>query len=960
MLGCCVVTGLSGMDGQTYSMGIMPDIQYYYNNYLPGNYAKLLSQIRWLALNAEAENLRVLLQLGDITQNDNNDVQWTGARAAFDALNGVCPYVLALGNHDGRNDGRISYFTKPAYFGSGSPYASQASVGGSMETDNLANSFHFIETGERTWMIVTLEWAPRDSTLIWLEQLLSQYPQYRTIVITHAYLYRDNSRLDGVLLGSDMRGSNPKSYPLVAGDPEGCNDGQDIWRKVLRKHPQVALVYSGHVGSNGGIGRRQSIGTARQLVHERLTDFQSWTGEGNGWMQVIKLSADGNLAHVRSFSPFIDSNNTDPDLDYIFPFLEDVLPAGGRAALGELLPDYHFELRDWSAARPVRNRSANKNGYCLMATKTEGACHIIKPGDLVYGRLPMNSPQWTLATWVRFDKDALSSAAALPAVQLGSLELVATPTGSGKVLTLREAGLPLVTDSVNLLPERWYFIALVQGTDAICLYLDGELLGAVEGVAPMSEVEQLFLGASTFSGQIHQLSYFERPLSMGDVERLRLAYFTQVQAGQIAVGQATASWEMSLPGLGTYAQAEGRLNIARTERSYLRYGSDGVFEKYLSMDDPLQYSDGVLLASVMAAPGENYLPSVGVDRVHKEVNKVLSLGPRPGFSLVVQNTGGQAGIPVSAPVSYAFFPICAGFASGHVGAAGTLIEENVIGPSSAAPSGVQGSIIVSSPALDAREGLLFACAGNAAPVVVNTGYDNAGNAYLFPLTTYMDRSTQSALHPCSFVFIPFDTENLTGGLYDGTTGTELKNIGGAKVERESFGTYKITLGHGATPATLLLSSVDTNANGAYAESADNCLSYEELAPGTYRVHCLDLPGRTPEDTVIAWAVVPDKDAFEDSSTELDAADANLIEFLPDADLIHSQWHLSYSWGWAYAREWPWVWVNGKGWVYFHPIEQAGCSWIYQLDTDEWFGINPACWPYLYSPLRGWIDGLPSQ
>jgi hypothetical protein len=937
-----------------YTMGVLPDIQYYYNNYQSGNYAKLIAQIRWLGLNAGGENVRAALQLGDITQNDNNDSQWTGAKGAFDLLSGVVPYVLAVGNHDGVNDGRDSYFNLPKYFGPGSNYCAQPSFGASMEADDPANSYHFIDTGERTWLVVTLEWGPRDRVLEWLDALLSESPQYRTIVLTHAYLYMDNARLDATLFGEDPYGGNPKSYPAVADDPAGCNDGQDIWRKVLKKHPQVALVYSGHVG-HVGIGRRASIGECRQLVQERLTDFQNWTGGGNGWMQTLVFSADGSAARTRSFSPYAGETSGDPDLDYLTPFFDDVLPAGRAAAEAELAPSYSFHLAGWSALRPVRNRAASKDGYALGASRRSGFCHNFGYGDTVAGSIPVRSAKWSFAAWVRFDESVMDGSASAQILRLGSLEVRAERSGKERLLTLASPGGTLVRDRFGLLAKRWYYVAASCGGETLDLYLDGEFLGSAEWTGEMDPVAGLVIGSASFRGQVHDFAFFDRALSMSELQRLRLASFTEVQAGQ--VGEAATS-EMSLPGLSLDSRGTGRTIVRRSERSYIRYGSDGAYDGLVAIDDPLEYSDGVLLATpAQGAMQGDLLPAVGIPRTFTQTG-IPGLGLRSGFSFAVTNTGSQSGVAVDAAFAYAFFPTCCGFVMGHVGADGTLIEETGLPADSAAPTGIQGSIRIGAEGFDARNGLLFAVAGTGESLIVNTGFDAAGNAFLYPLGTYRDRSNQAAIAPCSFVWIPGDAPNLFGGIYDGANAGVLKSYGDAEVLREGRGVYKITLARDPGAASLLLTSVDTSATGVYGETADNLLCYEDLGDGSYRVYCYDLPGRELEDTVFAWAAIPDEGAF--GGDELDAADRSLLECVPDADLIYDEWHLSRAWGWLYARQWPWVWSCEHGWMYFWPADNRGGCWVYLYETGEWYGIAPAAWPWLYSPRAGWIRGLPRK
>lgn len=957
LLGCGALTSLVASE-PTYTITVLPDTQYYYNNYMPGNYAKLLSQVSWIWSNAEADDIRMVLHLGDITQSDNNDVQWTGARAAFDIINGVAPYVIAVGNHDGVDNGRLSYFSKPEYFGVGSPYFQQPTVGGGMDAADLVNSWHFIDTGERTWLVVTLEWGPRDSVMDWLDSLLSSYPDYRTIIVTHAYFFRDSTRLDGTLLGDAMRGSNPKAYPTVGTDPDGCNDGQDIWRKVLKKHPQVALVYSGHVGTVG-IGRRMSIGEKRQVIHERLADFQGWRGQGNGWMQTLRLTAAGDLAHVSTFSPYTKESSDAPDLDYDFPFFEDVLPESQLAAVAELDPLYHFELYGWSAMRPIRNRTAHKDYRCLLPSKTVGDSHVFAPGDSVQGTLETPSQDYALATWVRIDASMVDAGTAATIVSLGGLDIRTLPAGDGLHFQLAStASGALIADPAPLLADRWYYLALSQGASGISLYIDGERVGSATTTVDVDPLSQLAIGSADFAGQVHDLSFFNRSLTMADLQRLRLACFTQVQAGQISSGAPATSDDMALPGISRKTDGTGRVNIRRTERSYVRYGSNDVFDQLAWMDDALQYSDGVLLATTVGKMEDTTLPTIGVDRTYRESNTTLGLGTRSGLSLVTLNSGAQSGNRLDVPLAYAFFPTSSGVVSGHLDAGGTLIEETGIARDAAAHVGTQGAIRIASDGFDAGAGLLFANVGSSAAMVVNTGFDSAGNAYLYPLTTYMDHTIQTASGPASFVFIPEDTEGLIGGLVDGASGTALKTMGQASIERESTGVYRITLARDPGPATLLLSSVDTAATAAYGESSDNCLTYEPLGAGRYRVHLYDLPGRTPEDGTFAWAVIPNAHAFGPVD-ELDAAAAMLNVYVPDADLIGPAWHLSFNWGWIYAAHWPWVWVDQTGWVYFWPTDDAN-SWVYCLDANEWFGINSQLWPWIYSPRGEWVTRLPGS
>ena len=40
------------------------------------------------------------------------------------------------------------------------------------------------------FLILTLEFKPRDETLAWANRIVAEHPDYRTIVVTHGYLTR--------------------------------------------------------------------------------------------------------------------------------------------------------------------------------------------------------------------------------------------------------------------------------------------------------------------------------------------------------------------------------------------------------------------------------------------------------------------------------------------------------------------------------------------------------------------------------------------------------------------------------------------------------------------------------------------------------------------------------------------------------------------------------------------------
>ena len=58
--------------------------------------------------------------------------------------------------------------------------------GGLMKEGELENSYHLFSAGGRDWIVLALEWGPRDETVAWANEVLQKYPKRKAILITHA------------------------------------------------------------------------------------------------------------------------------------------------------------------------------------------------------------------------------------------------------------------------------------------------------------------------------------------------------------------------------------------------------------------------------------------------------------------------------------------------------------------------------------------------------------------------------------------------------------------------------------------------------------------------------------------------------------------------------------------------------------------------------------------------------
>jgi hypothetical protein len=296
----------------------LPDTQYYAAAF-PDIFD---NQLRWVAGQAAAHNIALVLHEGDIVDTDVPD-QWQVASAALHMLDGLVPYVLAAGNHDYANIadrmGMMNTYFPPAMLAQ-----SQASTfGGTFEEGHSENSFSLVPAGGQTWVVVALEFGPRDEAVRWADGVLKKYAASPAIVLTHAYMF-GNERYDH---GRAARPWNPHDY-VMAGQPgSSINDGEELWHKLVLPNSNVRLVLSGHV-IDPPVGRLTSTRPDGTRVHQLLANYQSCAYPcetlngvtvrgGNGFLRIMRFDPAAHTLAVTTYSPYLDEYKHDPDNEFV-------------------------------------------------------------------------------------------------------------------------------------------------------------------------------------------------------------------------------------------------------------------------------------------------------------------------------------------------------------------------------------------------------------------------------------------------------------------------------------------------------------------------------------------------------------------------------------------------------------------------------------------------------------------
>jgi len=267
---------------KSFSVVLLPDTQNYAEKY-PDTY---ISQTLWIRKQLKTDNIKFAIHLGDIVQTATKENEWENAHRAMQILDGVVPYSMVPGNHDmvvkDRNSTLYNKFFSPARFKDRAWY-------GGHRGDNNDNNYCFFEHAELKFMVISLEFAPRDETLQWAAKICQKYPDRRVIIATHCYM-RPNGRDTGCATSYNVEG----------------NSGEEIWQKLVKKQSNIFFVISGHVL---GVGLQTSQNDAGGKVIEMLTDYQGLPNGGDGWLRTLRFIPDENKIQVTTYSPLLDKTN---------------------------------------------------------------------------------------------------------------------------------------------------------------------------------------------------------------------------------------------------------------------------------------------------------------------------------------------------------------------------------------------------------------------------------------------------------------------------------------------------------------------------------------------------------------------------------------------------------------------------------------------------------------------------
>ncbi|SDZ72735.1 3',5'-cyclic AMP phosphodiesterase CpdA [Porphyromonadaceae bacterium KH3R12] len=300
-------------DKDSWSLILLPDVQTYMK--FDYNQPILDLMLAWVVNNTEVLNTKMVLCTGDLVEqndlfNPNGRVanqtsvsQWEAVSSAFGRLDGQLPYILTIGNHDYgivNAENRYTHFDK--YFPPNKNRLNQKmlrEVGMNAEgRPTLANAaYEFVSPHGRKFLVLVLEFAPRDEALEWAKGVIEkeQYTDHTVILLTHSYMDSNNNHIVH------------ENYKIP--DP---NYGEAIWQKLVQPSKNIQMVFAGHIGipddPKGHIAFRVDENAGEKKVSQMVFNAQAlgggWHGNGgDGWLRILEFLPDGKTVKVKTFSP---------------------------------------------------------------------------------------------------------------------------------------------------------------------------------------------------------------------------------------------------------------------------------------------------------------------------------------------------------------------------------------------------------------------------------------------------------------------------------------------------------------------------------------------------------------------------------------------------------------------------------------------------------------------------------
>lgn len=255
------------VEDESFSIVWLSDTQNMVYHNFPG---ALASMGKWIYDSRYKENIKFVVQTGDMVDNGFCEWQWKNFDQLYQEFAGKVPYIAVAGNHElhVKYQQWWAYLARPQV--SSIPRINTFERGKAVYATFEANGEKFI--------IIGSGFDAEVESADWMNSVLKYHRDYTAILLFHGYL--------------------KTRY-------EYLRTGQQLFELVVKPNPNVKLVLCGHV--NGTAVRFEDVDDTGDGVPDRrviamLYNYQDWA-QDCGQMRLLTFNKDRSIT-VSTFSPY--------------------------------------------------------------------------------------------------------------------------------------------------------------------------------------------------------------------------------------------------------------------------------------------------------------------------------------------------------------------------------------------------------------------------------------------------------------------------------------------------------------------------------------------------------------------------------------------------------------------------------------------------------------------------------
>jgi plastocyanin len=294
-----------------FTIGTLPDTQFYSQNTPSTRFAQYLAQTQWYVDTRAQLNTVFVTHLGDITQTqDTIEAEWQRASQAQATMdNAGLPNSVVTGNHDivistGNSHFFDQYFSPSRYLGNAwyGGYQGYAPDGiADVSVDRLnKNNYELFDVGTLKFLMISLEVDMPQFSVQWAQNVINAYPDRRVIITTHSFLTPSGTR----------------ATTLATGRPDATLPDA-VFSQLISPNCNIFLVINGHFN---GEASRTDTNACGKPVHQVVVDYQGRINGGDGWLRYMTFRPALNQIDSYSYSPTLNQYETDSSSQFTIPY----------------------------------------------------------------------------------------------------------------------------------------------------------------------------------------------------------------------------------------------------------------------------------------------------------------------------------------------------------------------------------------------------------------------------------------------------------------------------------------------------------------------------------------------------------------------------------------------------------------------------------------------------------------